>query len=149
MQTSLGITTHKFLSVPDVNALIRELDAAFTAGIFRVRAQRPQPIHMLRQASYHELEMRRRYICQRRTHGYHTEQINIRRVKRELIAKQYAKEFAAWLTAQANEQIAQEMLDAGHAQQEQFRLLDRVNVAIAYGQVAEMVNEMHETEGAK
>ena len=42
--------------------------------------------------------------------------------------------------------IAQEMLDAGKAQQEQFRLLDRVDAAIAYGQVQEMVNSQHEVE---
>ena len=38
----------------------------------------------------------------------------------------------------------EEQLSAATAQQEQFRLLDRVDAAIAYGQVAEMVNEQHE-----
>jgi hypothetical protein len=40
-----------------------------------------------------------------------------------------------------NAAVAAEMLAAAHAQQETFRLIDRVDAAIAYGQVEEMVNE--------
>jgi hypothetical protein len=40
------------------------------------------------------------------------------------------------------ERIAQDMLAAGHAQNPQaFRLLDRVNDAIIYGQAAELLND--------
>lgn len=49
----------------------------------------------------------------------------------------------AWIATEG-EQAAQEMLAAGKAQQEQFRLIDRVDAAIAYGQVAEMFNDQHE-----
>jgi hypothetical protein len=45
-----------------------------------------------------------------------------------------------------SERLAAEMLQAAHAQQDTFRLIDRVDAAIAYGQVAEMVNEQHEVE---
>ena len=53
-----------------------------------------------------------------------------------------AERFAATEAAQ----VAKEMLDAAQAQQEKFRLLDRVDAAIAYGQVQEMVNEQHESQ---
>jgi hypothetical protein len=45
-----------------------------------------------------------------------------------------------------SERLAAEMLERAHAQQETFRLIDRVDAAIAYGQVEEMVNERHEME---
>jgi hypothetical protein len=48
-----------------------------------------------------------------------------------------------------NAAVAADMLAAGQAQQETFRLIDRVDAAIAYGQVEEMVNERHEMEGAQ
>jgi hypothetical protein len=46
----------------------------------------------------------------------------------------------------AREQEADRQLQAAHAQQDAFRLIDRVDAAIAYGQVEEMVNERHEIE---
>jgi hypothetical protein len=45
-----------------------------------------------------------------------------------------------WVKTES-ERLAAEMLQAAHAQQDTFRLLDRVDTAIAVGQAAELLND--------
>jgi hypothetical protein len=64
--------------------------------------------------------------------------------------EQYQRELEAWfsMTDEQRFDLSCRMLAGGRIQQEQFRLRDRVDAAIAYGQVTEMVNEQHEIEAA-
>jgi hypothetical protein len=57
-----------------------------------------------------------------------------------VIARQVVRANGDWYAER--ERIAQDMLAAGHEQNPQaFRLLDRVNDAIIYGQAAELLND--------
>lgn len=119
------------------NTVIRSLDDMYRAGIFCVNAMHPQNIDMLRQADYDQLVKRQVKIARLSGRGYRTEYMNIRKVKKEIIERQYRQEFRDWLRAQENEAVAREMLDAGKAQQS--KLADRIDAALAVGQAAELM----------
>jgi hypothetical protein len=129
MNTSPTLSTTKYLTdVAKLNAQLNDDYAAWRAGSFRIYVLRPQTIEALRQATADQLTRRQIFISQFRGRAYKTEWHNIKRILKE------------------REQEAERQLQAAHAQQDTFRLIDRVDAAIAYGQVAEMVNEVHEVE---
>ena len=120
--------TKYLMDVAKLNAQLNDDYQAWRNGTFRVYVLRPQAIEALRQATADQLTRRQIFIAQLRGRAYRTEYMNIRRILKE----------------QAQE--AERQLAAAHAQQEQFSLRDRVDAAIAYGQVCEMVNDEQAVE---
>jgi hypothetical protein len=134
MQTSPTPSTTKYLmDVAKLNAQLNDDYAAWRAGSFRIYVLRPQTMEALKQATADQLTRRQIFIAQLRGRAYRTEYMNIRRILKE----------------QAQE--AERQLSAAHAQQEAFRLIDRVPDALAIGTLHELtgISGKAETEAAK
>jgi hypothetical protein len=121
MNTSPTLSTTKYLTdVAKLNAQLNDDYAAWRNGSFRIYVLRPQTIEALRQATADQLTRRQIFIAQIRGKAYRTEYMNIRRILKE------------------REQEAERQLQAAHAQQETFRLIDRVDVAMQVGVLHEL-----------
>jgi hypothetical protein len=121
MQTSTTLSTTKYLTdVAKLNAQLNDDYAAWRNGSFRIYVLRPQTIEALRQATADQLTRRQIFVAQIRGKAYRTEYMNIRRILKE------------------REQEAERQLQAAHAQQETFRLIDRVDVAMQVGVLHEL-----------
>jgi hypothetical protein len=121
MNTSTTLSTTKYLTdVAKLNAQLNDDYAAWRNGSFRIYVLRPQTIEALRQATADQLTRRQIFVAQIRGKAYRTEYMNIRRILKE------------------REQEAERQLQAAHAQQETFRLIDRVDVAMQVGVLHEL-----------
>jgi hypothetical protein len=121
MNTSPTLSTTKYLTdVAKLNAQLNDDYAAWRAGSFRIYVLRPQTIEALRQATADQLTRRQIFVAQIRGKAYRTEYMNIRRILKE------------------REQEAERQLQAARAQQETFRLIDRVDAALEIGMLHQL-----------